>query len=412
MFNQTTLPNGLRLIGEKIPHFRSVSIGMWFGAGSQYETPEQSGISHFIEHMLFKGTKKRTARQIAEVMDAVGGNLNAFTSKECTCFYAKVTDAWLKLAMDVLSDLTLNSVFDEAEIEKEKGVVIEEILMADDSPEDVASELIMLARYGDQPIARPILGSVESVKSFSREDILDYYKWLYRPDNCVVAICGNFDWDQVVEMAGEFFAGWNPPDKALPTYETKPAEVTELRREKDIEQMHLCLSFPGVAQSTDDLYPLSIINAVFGGSMSSRLFQSIREQRGLVYTVYSYPSSFSDTGCLVIYAGTSEQKLAEVMKELRVEISKMAGECMTKDEFNQAKEQLKGSFILGLESTSSRMNSMGRRLLLQNETLSEEQVIEKIDAVTYEQVLSLSKTIFEAPFAVALVGRGMDKVQL
>ena len=411
MYDQHTLPSGLKIIAEKIPHFRSVAVGLWIGSGSQYETRTQAGISHFIEHMLFKGTKKRSARDIAEVMDAVGGQLNAFTSKECTCFYAKVVDEDLPLAVDVISDIVLHSLFSPQELEKEKGVILEEISMAEDSPEDLVSELIMLAQYGDQPLARPILGTEESVSQLTRAKLLHYYKKFYRPENAVLALAGNYEWESVLKLAEEYLGGWEPGEPG-PAYRTRPAKPQVIRREKDIEQLHLTVAFPGVSQDSDEIYPLSILNSVLGGAMSSRLFQSIREERGLAYTVYSYPAAYSDSGLFAIYAGTSLEHAPEVMKLIRQEIEKITREGLTRQEFDQARAQLKGSYILGLESTSSRMNALGRRKLLLGTEQTEEEVIAKIDAITYEQVFDLTKKLLTAKPSLALVGKGAEGLEV
>ena len=409
MFDQITLPNGLRVVGQRLSQFRSVSVGLWLGVGSQYEQPQQGGVSHFIEHMLFKGTTKRSARQIAQVMDAVGGQLNAFTAKECTCFYAKVVDQHLPLAMDVLSDLVLNATFDQKELDKEKGVVLEEINMAEDAPEDVVSELIMLARYGDQPLARPILGTQETLTAMTRDQVLDYYRSMYRSDNCVLAVAGNYQWDQVLELAQALLGHWMPSGHPLPKYRSAPACPRTLCREKEIEQVHLSLGYPGVAQGSDGLYALAVVNSVFGGAMSSRLFQTIREEKGLAYSVYSYPSSYQDTGVLVVYAGASPQNGEQVLDLIRQEADKLAREGMSQEEFQQAREQLKGGYVLGLESTSSRMNAMGRRLLLMGDTQSEDEVIRRIDSLTYEQVFEAGRQALSAQPALAMVGRGVEQ---
>ncbi len=411
MYDQITLANGLRIIAEKIPHFRSVSVGLWIGSGSQYEKAQQGGISHFIEHMLFKGTKKRSAREIAEAMDAVGGQLNAFTSKECTCFYAKVVDEDLPLAMDVISDIVLHSVFSPQEIEKEKGVIIEEISMAEDSPEDLVSELIMTAQFGNQPLARPILGTEESVGGLNRARLINYYKKFYRPENAVLALAGNYDWYTVLQLAEEYLGSWEK-DEMEASYKTKPAKPQVIRREKDIEQLHLTLGYPGIPQDADEIYPMSILNSVLGGAMSSRLFQTIREERGLAYTVYSYPSSYSDSGLFAIYAGTSLEHAAEVIKLIRQEVDRIVRDGLTAQEFEQARAQLKGSYILGLESTSSRMNALGRRKLLLNKEQTEEEVIAKIDAITYESVADVTKKILSAKPSYALVGKGAETLEV
>lgn len=411
MYDQHTLPNGLRIIAERIPHFRSVSVGLWVGSGSQYETRQQGGISHFIEHMLFKGTSKRSAREIAEAMDAVGGQLNAFTSKECTCFYAKVVDENLPLAMDVISDIVLHSLFNPQELEKEKGVILEEISMAEDSPEDLVSELIMQAQYGDQTLARPILGTEESVSALNRAKLLKYYRKFYRPENAVLALAGNYEWDAVLKLTTECLGSWERGEPG-PTYRTRPSKPQVIRREKDIEQLHLTLGFPGVPQDSDDIYPLSILNSVLGGAMSSRLFQTIREERGLAYTVYSYPASYSDSGIFAVYAGTSIEHGQQVLQLIRQEIERIVRDGLTMQEFEQARAQLKGSYILGLESTSSRMNALGRRKLLLNSEQTEEEVIAKIDAITYDQVFQLTRRLLSAKPSVALVGKGAEKLEV
>ena len=409
MFDQITLPNGLRVVGQRLTQFRSVSVGLWLGVGSQYEQPQEGGVSHFIEHMLFKGTTKRSARQIAQVMDAVGGQLNAFTAKECTCFYAKVVDQYLPLAMDVLSDLVLHSLFAPQDLAKEKGVVLEEINMAEDAPEDVVSELIMLAQYGDQPLARPILGTQDTLTAMTREQVLDYYRTMYRPDNCVLALAGNYRWEQVVELAGQLLGDWARPGHALPRYATAPAQPRALYREKEIEQVHLSLGYPGVAQGSDEVYALAVVNSVLGGAMSSHLFQTIREEKGLAYSVYSYPSSYQDTGILVVYAGASPQNGEQVLDLIRQEADKLAREGMSREEFEQAREQLKSGYVLGLESTSNRMNAMGRRLLLLGSTQDEDEVIRRIDSLTYDQVFEAGRRVLSAQPAVAMVGRGVTQ---
>ncbi len=408
MFDQITLKNGLRVIGEKIDHFRSVAVGLWLNAGSQYEVPAEAGISHFLEHMAFKGTERRSARQIAEEMDAVGGQLNAFTSKECTCFYAKVVDEHLPLALDVLSDLVTAPKFDAAELEKEKGVVIEEIAMSEDSPEDVVHELIMLAQYGDQPIARPILGTQESVSSFTREALHGYWQNMYAPEAAVLALAGNYDWAAVTEMAEALLGKWNSHQRSLEGFETNSTPPTRLARDKDIEQANLCLAFPGEKAGSDRAYEFSIVNSVLGGSMSSRLFQKVREEMGAAYSIYSYPNSYTDSGMLSIYAATQPDRLQEVVEMVRAEVKALADGGLTREEFDMSREQLKASYILGLESTSARMNSAGRRLLLLNRTRTETEVIDKINALTFGGVNDMARQILSAEPSIALVGKDAE----
>lgn len=409
-FDQITLPNGLRIIGERIPHFRSVSVGLWLGAGSQFEIPSEAGVSHFLEHMVFKGTEKRSARRIAEEMDAVGGQLNAFTAKECTCFYAKVVDEHLPLAMDVIADLVTAPTFDAGELEKEKGVVIEEIAMSEDTPEDLVHELLMLANFGDQPVARPILGNEERISTYVRDDLVSYWKRMYRPQNAVLALAGNYDWDSVLKLAEALLGKWSPEGFEKRSCVTNPSKPTLLTREKDIEQIHICLGFPGLTLGDPRNYELSLFNSVFGGAMSSRLFQKIREERGAAYTVYSYPNAYSDAGMLSVYAGTNTEAAVEVTGMILEEARKLAEEGMTKEEFTMAREQLKAGFILGLESTSARMQSIGRRMLLMNETRTETQVIDRVNAIRYEDVNDMMREILSAPHAAALVGKDAERI--
>lgn len=409
-FDQITLKNGLRIIGERIPHFRSVSVGFWVGSGSQYETPDEAGLSHFLEHMVFKGTEKRTTRQIAEEMDKVGGQLNAFTSKECTCFYAKVVDEHLPLAMDVLSDLVTAPIFDPAELEKEKGVVIEEINMSADDPEDSVHELLMLANYGDQPVARPILGTEEKIAAYSSEDLRAYWKKMYRPQNTVLALAGNYDWNAVVALAEKLLDKWSPDAFESRACTTNPVPVTLLTKEKDIEQIHICLGFPALPIGDERSYELSLFNSVFGGAMSSRLFQKIREERGAAYTVYSYPNAYTDSGMLSVYAGTNPDAAEEVYGLLLGEAKKLASEGMTRDEFMMAREQLKAGYILGLESTSARMQSLGRRLLLLGNTRTETEVIDRVNAIDFDSTNALMHEILSAPHSAALVGKNAESI--
>lgn len=409
-FDQITLPNGLRIIGERIEHFRSVSVGLWLGAGSQYETAEEAGVSHFLEHMVFKGTAKRTARQIAEEMDAVGGQLNAFTAKECTCFYAKVVDEHLPLAMDVIADLVTAPAFDPAEMEKEKGVVLEEIAMAEDTPEDLVHELLMLAHCGDQPVARPILGTCESVSGCARDKLAGYWRRMYRPQNAVLAIAGNYDWDAVRAMAGELLGGWPSDGMDRREWATRAAVPGVETKEKDIEQAHICLGYPGLMMGDERNYELSIFNSVFGGAMSSRLFQKIREDSGMAYTVYSYPNAYTDCGMLSVYAATNPETAVAVYDMILAEAKAIAEAGMTRAEFDMAREQMKAGYILGLESTSARMQSVGRRLLLLNRTRTEDETIARINAVKYDDVNDLMRATLTAPHSVALVGRNAAQI--
>ena len=409
-FDQITLPNGLRIIGERIDHFRSVSVGLWLGTGSQYESPSEAGLSHFLEHMVFKGTKKRTARQIAEEMDAVGGQLNAFTAKECTCFYAKVVDEHLELAMDVLADLVTAPTFDAGELEKEKGVVIEEISMAEDTPEDVVFDLLMLAHYGDQPLARPILGTADRIQSYASADLRRYWSRRYRPQNAVMSLAGNYDWEKVVAQAERLLGAWPSEDYEDRPFATNPVPPTVLTREKDIEQVHICLGFPGVATGDDRGYELSIFNSVYGGAMSSRLFQKIREDSGMAYSVYSYPNAYTDSGMLAVYAATNPETARTVIDMILAETRNIVKTGLTREEFNMAREQMKAGYIMGLESTSARMQSIGRRLLLLNKTRTESETIDRINQIDFDETNALMRDLLTAPYSLALVGKGVGKM--
>lgn len=412
VFDQITLPNGLRIVGERIPHFRSVSVGLWVGAGSQYETIPEAGVSHYIEHMVFKGTTSRSARDIAEQMDEVGGQLNAFTSKECTCFYAKVVDEHVRLALDIISDLAARPVFDPVEMEKEKGVVLEEIDMAEDTPEDLVHEMLMLAHFGDQPVSRPILGTADSVKALTREQVLDYWRRMYRPENAVLAVAGSYDWNAIVGLAQEFLGSWEKGSFLRPEFHTNLVEPTFLRREKDIEQANICLGFPGLATGDEMGYECSLFSSVYGGAMSSRLFQKIREEKGLAYSVYSYPNAYTDCGMLSVYAATNPENAQDVCDMIREETARLVRDGLTREEFTKAREQLKSGFILGQESTSARMHAMGRRMLLLGGTRSEDEVIARVNAMDYDRTNQLMRRLLGAKPSCAVVSRGADQMQL
>ena len=411
-FDRITLPNGLRIIGEYIPHFRSVSVGLWIGCGSQYENRAQAGMSHYIEHMVFKGTTIRSARDIAEQMDEVGGHLNAFTSKECTCFYAKVVDEHVRLAMDIICDLAVRPVFDPEEMEKEKGVVLEEIDMSEDTPEDLVHELLMLAHFGDQPVSRPILGTAESVQSFTRDQVLEYWKQMYRPENAVLAVAGSYKWEDILALANEFLGDWEKGSFVMPEFHTDAVKPAFLRRDKDIEQANICLGFPGLATGSDMGYELSLFSSVYGGAMSSRLFQKIREESGLAYSVYSYPNSYTDCGMLSVYAATSPDNARLVCDMIMDETRRLVEGGLTRDEFNKAREQLKSGYILGQESTSSRMHAAGRRMLLLGSTRTEDEVIARVNSMDFDKTNELMRKLLGAEPSCALVSRGADTIEL
>ena len=408
MFDQITLSNGLRIVGEKLTHVRSCTVGVWMKVGSMNERPEENGLSHFIEHMVFKGTATRSARDIAEEMDDVGGQLNAFTSKDCTCFYAKVIDEDLKLAVDILSDLALRPRFDDAELQKERGVVLEEIAMVEDTPDDLVHEILSEVQF-EGSLQRPILGSAELIRRYTRDDLLHYWRRHYHAKNTVVAIAGNYDWDAFLELVNEYFKNFPNEEPPIAIAETQLMLSGRKAREKDTEQLQISLGYPGVGLGADEIYALSVFNNAIGGGMSSRLVQRIREELGMAYSVYTFPTSYPGCGTFTIYAGTSPENGEVVINEIQLELEKVLREGLTEKEFKSAKAQLKSGYVLGLESSSGRMQSIGRSTLLLDRLTSPEETLAKIDAVTMEDVLNIARCALEAKPSAAIVGKDAQK---
>lgn len=409
MCEEFVLSNGLRVVAEPIENFPSVSVGLWIGAGSMYESAEENGLSHFVEHILFKSTERRTTKDIAVEMDALGGQVNAFTAKECTCYYAKVIAEHLPRAMDLLCDMLLNARVDEAEFEKERGVILEEIAMCEDTPEDLVYDLLAEAYFGEHPLARPILGSHEQIASISREALLAFKKKHYRPDNTVLAIAGQFDMAAFREMAERLLGGWHAEGE---THIPAPVEGTTprvLTRKKDIEQVHICLAFPGVEQDDEDLYPISVMNNLFGGGMSSRLFQRIREELGMAYSIYTYPNSYQGIGTYGIYAGISPKNGDKVLEEIDSELKRFLKDGMTDKEFRDSKTQLRSGYLMGLESSGSRMQAMGRSTLLNGHPTDHQKTIAAIEAVTPEMVMDVAHKVLTAEPCLAVAGNGAEK---
>lgn len=409
MYDQWTLDNGLRVVGEKLTHLRSVSIGVWIRVGSMMERPQENGLSHFMEHMVFKGTKKRSARQIAEEMDSVGGHLNAFTSKDCTCFYAKVIDENLELAVDMLSDLTVNATLDDGELQKERGVILEEIAMTEDTPEDLASDLMAQAQFGTQALGMPILGPSSLIERYSKEDLEAFRSNHYRPENVVVSLAGNYDVAKVKELIQKYFGGLK--GSGTPEMPEKMSALTgqKLAKDKDTEQVHICLGYPGVSMGHTDVYPIAVFNNILGGGMSSRLFQRIREELGMAYSIYSYPSTYPGCGAFNIYAGTSPKHAKTVLEQIEIEMKKVLEKGITEKEFQQSKTQLRGSYILGLESSSGRMQSIGRGELLLQHPPTPAETIAKIDRVQKDDVLRVAAEILKHNPCAAIVGKHAEK---
>ena len=388
MYQKTVLPNGVRIITEEIEHVRSAAIGIWVGAGSRDEREGYEGISHFMEHMFFKGTERRTARALAESLEAVGGQLNAFTTKEYTCYYVRVLDEDLDLAIDVLSDMFFHSLFDEMEIEKEKNVVIEEIKMYEDSPDELIHDIFSEHVWNEHPLGKPILGTEESIRALSRDKIMQFLSEHYAPDNVVIAVAGKIKHEDVVAKLSDQFGTFRRGGRRV--LEGTPIGLTvEHYQKKDTEQMHILLGVPGLGQDDDDIYAMHIFNNILGGGLSSRLFQKIREQRGLAYSVYSYHAAYVDTGLFAIYAGTSPKNTKEVIECILQELKEIKQQDITEGELVRTKAQIKGGLYLGLEAVSSRMSRLGKTELTYNRVLSPEEVIEKLEKVTLEDVSRL-----------------------
>jgi len=392
----TTLPNGVRIITERMDHVRSVSLGVWIGTGSRRETQEENGISHFIEHMVFKGTVNRSAEDIARSIDSIGGGLDAFTAKEMVSFNTKVLDEHLPLAFDVIADLVLNPLFRDEDIEKEKGVILEELKMEVDNPEYLLHEVFSSNFWKDHPIGRPILGTKDTVQRFNRDMLREYYRRIYTPSNILITAAGNLRHDDVVDQARERFASLEETGP-LPE-DRKPSEHARLvfRNKSSLEQTHLYLGVPCYPMSHPDRFTCYVLNTILGGGMSSRLFQNIREKLGLAYAVYSELSMYSDTGCLAIYAGTSVETARQVVDLITREFRSLKQERVPDDELRRAKDHLKGSFVLGLESTSSRMGNLARQELYYKRFMSLDEMLDSIERVSAEDVQRLAGGFFDA----------------
>ena len=413
MYKCQTLKNGLTIIGEEIPYLKSISLGVWVKAGSIMETKENSGVSHFIEHMLFKGTTNRTSKELAREIDNLGGVINAFTSKECTCFYVKLLDEHINIGIDVLSDMILNSRFDELDIKKEKSVILEELKMYEDSPDDLVYDLLLENIYKDHSLGMNILGDRQSLKNLKRESILDFYNEYYVPNNSIISICGNFKFEEIVKQIEEKFKTWQP--KSVDTTTTKPNfNPCIVKKNKDIEQVNLAINLDAIPMTNNrEVYALSVVNNVFGGSISSRLFQKIREEKGLAYSIYSSQTLYEDCGELGIFASTSTENIQEVYKSILEEIELIRNEYISPQEIHESKEQLKGSYMLDLESTSSRMMSNGKNLLMRNKVDDEQDIIDYINAVEYDDVVKIIKKVFNTEnMGVCIVGKDVENINL
>lgn len=413
---RSVLPGGLRIATETVPSVRSVTIGVWVGVGSRDEPSLQVGSTHFLEHLLFKGTRRRSALDLAAAMDAVGGEMNAFTAKEYTCYYARVLDSDLPLALDLLSDMVTSSVLDSAEVESERGVILEEIAMHDDDPGDAVHDHFATAFFGDEPLGRPIQGTAASINPLTRDEIADYYGRRYRPENIVVAMAGNLDHEAVVGLVKDAFgradalgdAVMRPSPPRIGGRKV-PAHRSVRVTHRDTEQANLILGTAGVQRTDERRFTLGVLNAALGGGMSSRLFQEIRERRGLAYAVFSYTAQYADTGIIGVYAGCLPAKIDEVMQICRGELHEIAGHGITEEELVRGKGQLRGSFVLGLEDTGSRMSRIAKGELVYDTLLSVDDILARIEAVTLDDVRHMAREMFSQPQTLAVIGPFGDR---
>lgn len=405
--------NGLRMVANKIDGMLSVTVGVLVKTGSVNETESENGISHFIEHCVFKGTKKRSAYEISDFTDRIGAQINAFTSKEITCFYTKSTADRLADSMDVLSDIFFDATFDKDEIDKEKGVIIEEINMSEDSPEDLLLDVLARSYYGDEGFGRTILGTEKNVNAFDFDAVQKYMDKYYAADNVVVSVAGNIDEEQCVRLVDEYFAAKFKREKSASQFVTEKTRRDNLFKTKSIEQAHIGVAMKGVSVSDERSDALGIANAVFGGGMSSRLFQRIREKMGLAYSVYSYSSQYKDNGVLEIYAGVNSRSRDKAVAAVLNEIKNFREKKITEQEFLRGKEQIKSSFILGRESTASQMLLAGKYLLFLNEEFDFKKRLAKFDAVTIEDVNSVIDDLFnEKDVALATIGTSKEPLKI
>jgi predicted Zn-dependent peptidase len=405
MFDHFKLDNGIVVIAQPMPAVRSVSLGLWIRTGSCYETPIENGISHFIEHMLFKGTQSRTSVELAEAIEFLGGQINAFTAKDSTCYYFKVLDEHLPIGIDILSDMLLHSKFDPKEIKKEASVIKEEISMYEDSPEDLTYDLLSEVAFKDTAYAQCILGTNQTVDSFAHKGIKAYLKTHYTTENMVISVAGSYDLAQLKELLNSAFHGCSVGVAPFQSDEIIPMQSGFKFKLKDIEQHHLILGFPGIPFGSAAFYTMLLLNNAFGGNTTSRLFQTIREDHALAYSVYSSPSFYPQAGILTLYASYSPENATLVIEKMCEEILKFARNGMLDDEIHKLKEQLKGSYVLSLESTGSLMSMLGKRQLHLGYVETLDEVIQGIQAVTKESVTDLIQHIFDGGLSVALVGK-------
>ena len=402
----TTLPSGVRVVSEHMPSVRSVAVGFWVGVGSRDERAEVAGASHFLEHLLFKGTARRGAQEIAEVLDAVGGDMNAFTSKEYTCFYARCLDRDLGLAVDVLADMITSASIDAVDVDAERSVVLEEIRMHLDTPDDLVHSDFSSVLYPGHALGREVLGDEGTITGMPRDHVYGYYAGTYVPTNLVVAAAGNLAHDRFVELVADALGEWSPTPMELPD-RTAPIDLVDATatvRSKSTEQAHILLGRPGLRRGDEQRFAAYVLNQALGGGMASRLFQEVREKRGLAYSVYSYQSMNADSGSFGVYAGTAPRNAETVLDVMRSELEKVRADGLTPEELRRAKGALAGGTILALEDTSSRMTRLGRALTTATPLQSLDETLAEIERVSAGDVVEMARRLLDGPFAVAVVG--------
>ena len=399
------MPNGLTLITEEMKHIRSICIGIWVKTGSRDEDREWNGISHFVEHMVFKGTQHRSAEEIARQVDSIGGNIDAFTAKECVSFSMKVLDEHLPIALDVLSDLVLNPVFDGQDITRERGVILEEIKMDEDNPDYLVHEIFTQNFWKDHPLGRPILGTRDTVKRFERTPVVDFYSQRFIPGNVIITAAGNLNHQRFVELVTKHFEKMKPASNGFHSAPPKIVPKIILKNKKSLEQVQICVGVPSYPITHEKRHSSYILNTLLGGGMSSRLFQNIRERQGLAYAIYSDLNPYRDTGCLSIYAGTSRESAVKVVESVVSEFQKLKAELVSPEELQRAKDQLKGSLMLSLESSTARMSNLARQEMYFDRFYGLDELIQKIEAVTAAELQELANFFFQTEnIAVTILG--------
>ncbi len=401
------LKNGIKVVYEKNSYIRSATVGVWVNVGSINETKEESGITHFIEHMLFKGTEKRTAKDIAEEMDAIGGQINAFTSREVTCYYAKTLDEDIKTSLSILSDMLYNSKFDQDEMDKECNVILEEMSMCEDDLEDVTNDLMLNKIYKDNTYGNPIIGYKDTITKFTTQMCKDYVKKWYTPKNIVISVVGNIKEDELLNMLQFYFGEKKIIDTNLNEVDTPIFNKVFSTKDKEAEQLHIALSFESLGIKDENMYNIAVFNTIFGGGMSSILFQSVREDYGLAYSVYSQNSTYKNHGLYNIFVASNPQNKSQVIELIEKEIKNI--DKISEKSFNQAKQQIKSSYLLSLESTTSRMNSIGKSLLVRDRVLTPDDIIKKIDNVDFDKTIKLMVELLNLNnYSTTLVGNIKD----